>query len=458
MQNEDYQCPRCHHVFPSYNKMMHDLKCTEQNPLPLNQNKNEISKQIENGEEVVPEENKFINDNVISKEKIFTNDNSETPEEKNLANHNNNDDNQINNFNYNNNLIDDYQEYIPKEIKCEKCGQMISENEMDDHKLCHILENEERIRANNSRDNIRISRIDIDEQKKIEKQIQKDNRRKRSNRNQLNQNNNHNNNYDNDIFYDELYSNSNNLIDYKNNNNNFIPNFNSINNNNNNNNQNVRTNNQIRRRYNNNNNNNNFHNSHVHNNGGNNNNVNQRVRITVRQTGPNGEMVTLYSNEERPNIPNSHRIHRSNHNNNNLNNNNNYNRHNNNNIHRHHPVFITRSRIIPFVDINNRSTMGTIFNQIYSNLESGVRGTDREIMNELPETTIEDVSKLDAEKKNCVICLEEFKNKDKAIILPCIHLFHKNCIKNWLKKQNSCPICKFKLTGENMHRQFDNFE
>ncbi|MBO6088931.1 MAG: hypothetical protein J6P37_01275 [Lachnospiraceae bacterium] len=41
---------------------------------------------------------------------------------------------------------------------------------------------------------------------------------------------------------------------------------------------------------------------------------------------------------------------------------------------------------------------------------------------------MEDVSKLDPEKKNCVICLEDFKNKDKAIILPCIHLFHKTCI------------------------------
>ncbi len=77
--------------------------------------------------------------------------------------------------------------------------------------------------------------------------------------------------------------------------------------------------------------------------------------------------------------------------------------------------------------------------------------TDEEILNELPETQIEDVNKLDPEKKNCIICLEDFKNGDKAIILPCIHLFHTNCIKNWLKTQNTCPICKFKLTGENIN-------
>ena len=87
--------------------------------------------------------------------------------------------------------------------------------------------------------------------------------------------------------------------------------------------------------------------------------------------------------------------------------------------------------------------------------------TDEDILNELPETQIEDVNKLDPEKKNCIIkldpekknciiCLEDFKNGDKAIILPCIHLFHNECIKNWLKTQNTCPICKYKLTGENM--------
>ena len=45
---------------------------------------------------------------------------------------------------------------------------------------------------------------------------------------------------------------------------------------------------------------------------------------------------------------------------------------------------------------------------------------------------------------------------DKAIILPCIHLFHTECIKNWLKTQNTCPICKFKLTGENLNPSVDD--
>ena len=76
--------------------------------------------------------------------------------------------------------------------------------------------------------------------------------------------------------------------------------------------------------------------------------------------------------------------------------------------------------------------------------------TTNQIVNGLPETKIEDITKLDQEKKNCVICLEDFKNGDTVINLPCIHLFHNKCIKNWLKNKNSCPICKFELRAENV--------
>ena len=53
--------------------------------------------------------------------------------------------------------------------------------------------------------------------------------------------------------------------------------------------------------------------------------------------------------------------------------------------------------------------------------------------------------------KNCPICLENFKIGDKYIILPCIHSFHDDCIKNWMNKNNTCPICKFSLTNTNMN-------
>ena len=50
----------------------------------------------------------------------------------------------------------------------------------------------------------------------------------------------------------------------------------------------------------------------------------------------------------------------------------------------------------------------------------------------------------------CVICMMEYKPNDETIQLPCDprHFFHSACIENWLKKNNSCPMCKAPITME----------
>jgi hypothetical protein len=76
---------------------------------------------------------------------------------------------------------------------------------------------------------------------------------------------------------------------------------------------------------------------------------------------------------------------------------------------------------------------------------------DQNILNSLPETEVKDASKLDSDNKNCVICLEDFKDNDLIICLPCIHVFHSDCIKSWFNNHNSCPTCKYSLTFENLN-------
>ena len=73
---------------------------------------------------------------------------------------------------------------------------------------------------------------------------------------------------------------------------------------------------------------------------------------------------------------------------------------------------------------------------------------DNELINKLPVNKIEDIKKLAIKK--CSICLDFFKNGDNFIILPCIHFFHPECIINWLKTNNVCPLCKFELTRSNI--------
>ena len=49
---------------------------------------------------------------------------------------------------------------------------------------------------------------------------------------------------------------------------------------------------------------------------------------------------------------------------------------------------------------------------------------------------------IEIEKNKCIICLNNYKIHDKISYLPCLHLFHNGCIKEWLKRSNKCPLCK----------------
>ncbi|CAN8235000.1 unnamed protein product [Cochlearia groenlandica] len=44
--------------------------------------------------------------------------------------------------------------------------------------------------------------------------------------------------------------------------------------------------------------------------------------------------------------------------------------------------------------------------------------------------------------RKCIICQDEYETKDEVGMLRCGHRFHINCVKQWLLRKNSCPICK----------------
>jgi len=74
---------------------------------------------------------------------------------------------------------------------------------------------------------------------------------------------------------------------------------------------------------------------------------------------------------------------------------------------------------------------------------------------EMDQYQYKHIQKYDSRRETeCAICLEEFKRND--IIkefYKCKHIFHKDCLKNWLKRSNVCPLCKHDLTEDinNIH-------
>jgi hypothetical protein len=51
------------------------------------------------------------------------------------------------------------------------------------------------------------------------------------------------------------------------------------------------------------------------------------------------------------------------------------------------------------------------------------------------------VSELD-EEPTCFVCQDQFLQFEAALQLPCSHLFHQDCISQWLARHATCPTCR----------------
>ncbi|XP_057718753.1 probable E3 ubiquitin-protein ligase RHG1A [Arachis stenosperma] len=56
--------------------------------------------------------------------------------------------------------------------------------------------------------------------------------------------------------------------------------------------------------------------------------------------------------------------------------------------------------------------------------------------------SVETGSQPESEAEPCCVCQEEYKDGEDIGTLDCGHDFHTECVKQWLKHKNLCPICK----------------
>jgi len=82
--------------------------------------------------------------------------------------------------------------------------------------------------------------------------------------------------------------------------------------------------------------------------------------------------------------------------------------------------------------------------------EAGKTPLTKEIKENLP-VFLFDKSKaanLSNENKSCQICISEYNDKEKVMLLPCLHKYHEACISQWFNENDQCPICKLKVQLE----------
>ncbi|KAH7687383.1 Zinc finger RING/FYVE/PHD-type protein [Dioscorea alata] len=75
-----------------------------------------------------------------------------------------------------------------------------------------------------------------------------------------------------------------------------------------------------------------------------------------------------------------------------------------------------------------------------------VRGLDREILESFPTFEFNEVSTCGTCEAECAVCLAEFHGGDAVRMLSvCYHVFHRECIDEWLEKHTTCPVCRSDL-------------
>lgn len=111
----------------------------------------------------------------------------------------------------------------------------------------------------------------------------------------------------------------------------------------------------------------------------------------------------------------------------------------------HRPL--QRDEIYP-VSVQNNLQILLILERIIRSLEGGDETREQERLHHVSERMPPPMSYGIHELRTrfsseCCICLEEYETGDRCQVFPvCNHVYHSNCIDNWLKKNSTCPICR----------------
>ena len=91
-----------------------------------------------------------------------------------------------------------------------------------------------------------------------------------------------------------------------------------------------------------------------------------------------------------------------------------------------------------------------IWNQNGGGRAAQQTGCPREIIDAIPQLAYTEAdwnaSKWAGEDPSCSVCIEQFEDGDVIKTMPtCQHVFHKECIDEWLAQHSTCPNCRASL-------------
>ena len=113
----------------------------------------------------------------------------------------------------------------------------------------------------------------------------------------------------------------------------------------------------------------------------------------------------------------------------------------------HHENVSPKPVISMILIIMSMSFLNAIYNCCSSNeTDENSNSYNRLLIQKMSEEITQFNNILYKENNGCVICLDNFKIDEKIIKLPCNHIYHPECIQDWLKDNITCPLCRYEIT------------
>ena len=72
---------------------------------------------------------------------------------------------------------------------------------------------------------------------------------------------------------------------------------------------------------------------------------------------------------------------------------------------------------------------------------------------EFEQINMDDIPLVEVDKSHvyreleCVICITNYELNDKVRKIHCGHMFHEECLRDWLKEHHTCPLCRANIVS-----------
>eukprot|EP00547_Thalassionema_nitzschioides_P005405 CAMPEP_0194201994 /NCGR_PEP_ID=MMETSP0156-20130528/2131_1 /TAXON_ID=33649 /ORGANISM="Thalassionema nitzschioides, Strain L26-B" /LENGTH=334 /DNA_ID=CAMNT_0038927351 /DNA_START=22 /DNA_END=1022 /DNA_ORIENTATION=- len=106
--------------------------------------------------------------------------------------------------------------------------------------------------------------------------------------------------------------------------------------------------------------------------------------------------------------------------------------------------------------LHERGVIEEVLNEASEGAKAPPPASKRAVL-QLPTITVAVEDLQDESNRTCCICLEIHCPGGRVKRLPCAHIFHQTCIRQWLGNTCTCPVCRFELETSDAEYELERF-